>query len=86
MNTILNKGEYYCTLQNGEFFTDVYKHAKEKYLYVVEMNGYKEQLTTVVKKSCYRKEVEELFFIPIANAIWDEHGVFEAIKRNRIAE
>lgn len=82
---VLNKGEYYTTLQDGDFFVDVYKHKTVPYLYVIEINGYKNSLTTVVTKQRYRKEIDEIFFIPIAAELWNEQGVFDNIKRCRVA-
>lgn len=81
---VLAKGEYYTTITDGDYFVDVYKHAKANYLYVVDIEGINERLTTVVQKQCYRKELDRLFFVPLANALWDEHNILKAIKRDRI--
>jgi hypothetical protein len=83
MENIFKKGEYYTTLKDGDFFVDVYKHETAKHLYVVDINGYKNSLTTVVEKRKYRKELESLFFVPIANEIWNEEKIFDNIKKNR---
>ena len=84
MKEALERGEYYTTLKDGDFFVDVYKHAKASYLYVVDIYGDKEQLTTAVLKRKYRKELNRLFFIPLAQEMWNEHGIFEAIKKDRV--
>lgn len=86
LNNILNMGAYYATINNGEFCADVYKHSTARGLYVVVLNGYNHSLTTVVNKHRYRKELDELFFTPMAQEIWNEVGIFESIKKHRIAE
>lgn len=87
MSEVLNKGEFYRTIKDMECYADVYKHATDNHLYVVELfqEGSFEVLTTVVEARRYRKELDRLFFIPLAQEIWNIHGVFEAIKRDRVA-
>lgn len=87
MHDILEKGEYYCTLSNGseEYGADVYKHAKDNRIYVVVLYTMDRELTTVVNARRYKKEINEIFFNPMACAIWDSEKIINKIKKDRIA-
>lgn len=85
MSNVLNKGEYYTTIKNGDYFADVYSHATCKYLYIVELNTYNDSLTTVVEKRRYKKEIDDIFFNPIARDIRNESNIFNEIRRTRIS-
>lgn len=87
MPEALNKGEYYTTIKDGELCADVYKHATAEHIYVADLyqEGRNEQLTIPILAYRYKKELNDLFFNPLAQELWNIAGVFEAIKQNRVS-